>query len=150
MVYSKGNNFVVASNTLFADSSADRKSSQMYMMKLFGGLIGWQANKQNMVTTLTMEAKLLALSQAAKEGLYIGRLLKELTVKLDNHWIQMHCNNSQTIPLVTEEIAHLETKLQHVDIHNHWLRQEVSWGQVIIKYMPTKEIIMNGLTKVLP
>ena len=51
---------------------------------------------------------------------------------------------------MTEEITHLQTKLQHVDIHNHWLWQEVNWGQVIIEYMPTKEMIANRLTKALP
>jgi hypothetical protein len=44
-------------------------------MKLFGGLIGWQVNKQDIVTTSTTEAKLLALSQAAREGQYIHQLL---------------------------------------------------------------------------
>jgi hypothetical protein len=75
-----GDNFVVASDASFADNTADRKSSQAYAMKLFNGLIGWRANKQDTVTTSTTESELLALSQAAKEGQYIGRLLKELTV----------------------------------------------------------------------
>jgi hypothetical protein len=64
-------NFEVASDALFANNSIDQKSSQAYAMKLFGGLIGWQANKQDIVTTSTTEAELLALSQAAQEGQYI-------------------------------------------------------------------------------
>ena len=53
-------------------------------MKLFGGLIGWRASKQDTVTTSTTEAELLALSQAAKEALYVSRLITELSVRLDN------------------------------------------------------------------
>ena len=90
-------------------------------MKLFGGVIGWRASKQEMVTTSTIEAKLLALLQATKEVLFVSRLIKELKVKLDNNHIQIECDNKQTIRLVTEEIAILQTKLRHVDIHNHWL-----------------------------
>ena len=71
---------MVASDASFADNTADRKSSQAYAMKLFNGLIGWRANKQDTVTTSTTEAELLALSQAAKESQYVGRLLKKLTV----------------------------------------------------------------------
>ena len=97
--------FRVASNALFADNSIDRKSSQAYTMKLFGGVIGWRASKQEIVTTSTMEAKLLALSQAAKEALFVSRLIKELKVKLDNNHIQIECDNKQTIRLVTKEIA---------------------------------------------
>ena len=91
-------------------------------MMLFGGIIGWRANKQNTVTTSTTEAELLSLSQGAKEGQYIKRLLDELNVGLDDQRIQIQCDNRQTIRLVTEEIARLQTKLRHVDIHNHWLR----------------------------
>jgi len=54
--------FRVASDTLFIDNSIDRKSSQAYTMKLFGGVISWRASKQETITTLTIEAKLLALS----------------------------------------------------------------------------------------
>ena len=74
-------------------------------MKLFGGLIGWRANKQPTVTTSTTEAKLLALSQAAKEALYVSRLIAELSVQLDDSCIQILCDNKQTIQLVTAEIA---------------------------------------------
>jgi hypothetical protein len=142
-------NFTVASDASFADNSLDRKSSQAYVMTLFGGVIGWQANKQGTVTTSTTEAELLALSQAAKEGLYISRLLKELDVRLDNHKVQIDCDNKQTIRLVNAEVARLQTKLRHVDIHNHWIRQEVKDGRIDVQYMPTKKMIANGLTKAL-
>ncbi|KAL2138857.1 hypothetical protein VTI28DRAFT_6095 [Corynascus sepedonium] len=73
----------IASNASFADNTLDRKSSQGYAIKLFDGLIAWRANKQDTVTTSTTEAELLALLQAAKGGLFVARLLKELGVKLD-------------------------------------------------------------------
>jgi hypothetical protein len=60
--------FKIASDASFADNMIDQKSSQAYVMKLFGGLIGWRANKQDIVTMLTTEAELLILSQAVKEG----------------------------------------------------------------------------------
>jgi hypothetical protein len=53
-------------------------------MKLFGGLIGWRANKQDTVTTSTTEAKLLALAQAAKESMYVSRLLQKLIIDFDD------------------------------------------------------------------
>jgi len=91
-------------------------------MKLFGGLIAWRANKQDIVTTSTTEAELLALSQAAKESLFVSRLLQELDIQLKDARIRIQCDNQQTIRLVTSEIASLQTRLRHMDIHNHWLR----------------------------
>ncbi|EGU71834.1 hypothetical protein FOXB_17657 [Fusarium oxysporum f. sp. conglutinans Fo5176] len=125
-------------------------NSQAYTIKLFNGLIGWRASKQDTVTTSTTEAELLALAQAAKESLYVSRLLKELTVQLDDSIIQIDCDNTQTINLVTAEIATLKTKLRHVDIHNHWLRQEVQGGKIQVKYTKSTDMIADGLTKALP
>jgi hypothetical protein len=53
---------MIASDASFADNSTDRKSLQAFAMKFFGGLIGWRANKQNTIITLTIEAELLALA----------------------------------------------------------------------------------------
>jgi hypothetical protein len=102
------------------------------------------------VTTSTTEAELLSLSQAAKEGQYVSRLLRELTVRLDQHHIQIQCDNAQTIRLVNEEIARLQTKLRHVDIHNHWLRQEAYQGRISVVYVKSEDMIADGLTKALP
>src|SRR3954454_13915986 len=118
-------------------------------MKLFGGLVGWRANKQDTVTTSTTEAELLALAQATKEGLFISRLLTELSVRLDDYYTTILCDNKQTIRLVTAEIATLQTKLRHVDIHNHWLRQEFINGKIKVKYTPSKSMVADGLTKAL-
>jgi hypothetical protein len=78
---------VIASDASFANNNTDRKSLQAFAMKLFGGLIGWRANKQDTVTTSTIEAELLALAQAAKESMYVSRLLQEFTIDLDNQII---------------------------------------------------------------
>jgi hypothetical protein len=61
---------ICASDASFADNSLDRKSSQGFIMTLFGGPIAWRANKQDTVTTSSTEAELLALSQTAKEAIF--------------------------------------------------------------------------------
>jgi hypothetical protein len=53
---------MVASDASFADNSTNRKSLQAFAMKLFGGLIGWRANKQDTIITLITKAKLLAVA----------------------------------------------------------------------------------------
>jgi hypothetical protein len=145
-----GEGLQVASDASFADNTLDRKSSQGYAIKLFNSLIAWKASKQDTVTTSTTEAELLALSQVAKEAIFTSRLLKELQITLPSNTITIHCDNMQTIGLVNKEISKLQTKLRHVDIHNHWLRQEVSSGKITVEYVPSSEMIADGFTKVLP
>ena len=37
-----------------------------------------------------------------------------------------------------------------MDIHKHWLRQEISRGQIGIEWVSTNNILADGLTKSLP
>ena len=147
LMFGAGEGFEVASDASYADNTLDRKSSQAFIMKLFGGLVMWRANKQTTVTTSTTEAELLAISQAAKESLFMSRLFKELEIKLPVAPISIQCDNIQTIRLIKAEIATLRTKLRHVDIHNHWLRQEVQEGRLDVTYTSTAEMMADGLTK---
>ena len=50
---------------------------------------------------------------------------------------------------MTEEITVLQTKLRHVDIHNHWLRQEVQNGTINVKYTESARMMVDSLTKAL-
>jgi hypothetical protein len=140
--------FVCASDASFADNTEDRKSSQGYMMTLFGGPIAWRANKQDTVTTSSTEAELLALSQTAKEAIFLSRLFKAMTLRLNEPLI-IDCDNTQTLRLIQEDSAKLITKLRHVDIHQHWLRQEYAMRRVLFRWKATKEMIADGLTKAL-
>ena len=119
------------------------------MVLLFGGPIAWRANKQDTVTTSSTEAELLALTQTAKEAIWLGRLFRALLLELDEP-LTIQCDNRQTIRLVSEESAKLQTKLRHVDIHNHWLRQEHSAGRVRTEWVETSKMVADGMTKGLP
>ncbi len=121
--------FICVSNVLFADNMLNWKSSQNYIMLLFERLIAWKINKQDTVTTLSTKVELLALLQTTKKAIFISHLLKVLTLTIDKLLI-IECNNKQTLRLVTENFMKLSTKLQHVNIHNHWLWQEHSQQRV--------------------
>jgi hypothetical protein len=144
-----GDTFEVHSDASFADNTLDRKSSQGFAMKLFGGLIGWRANKQDTVTTSTTEAELLALSQAAKEGLFQQRLLQSLHIELQNTDLHLFCDNRQTIGLLKNPLQKLKTKLRHVDIHNHWLREHLERKTITLSYEKSSNLIADRLTKAL-
>ena len=140
--------FVCASDASFGDNSLDRKSSQGYIMKLFGGAVALRANKQDTVTTSSTEAELLAISQTAKEAIYLSRLMQALKLVIPEA-LTIECDNEQTIRLLVNESMKLQTKLRHVDIHSHWLRQEVQRKSIHIHWVLTKEMVADGLTKAL-
>ena len=141
---------VVASDASFADNTIDRKSSQGVAISLFSGTVFWRANKQDTVTTSTTEAELLALSSAAKEGLFLQRLARAMDIDIGPTLkLLIQCDNLQTVRLITKDDAQLTTKLRHVDIHNHWLRQEAKNGSIDVVHVRTTEMLADGLTKAL-
>ena len=75
--------------------------------------------------------------------------MKEIGLELDDNAAKLWCDNTQTIGLVTKEIATLQTKLRHVDIHNHWLREAVKDRRIRVNYAPNKEMLADDLTKAL-
>ena len=76
-------------------------------------------------------------------------MLGELEVNLNRDDVVIQCDNQQTLHLVKEEIGKLYTKLKHVDIHNHWLRQEHQQHHITVRYVESKSMIVNSLMKTL-
>jgi hypothetical protein len=115
---------------------------------LYGMPIDWKASLQRSVTKSTTEVELLALSTAASELQAWNRLFKH--IKLDLETMPMiFCDNLQTVGVVTKHKDKLFTRLRHVDIHQHWLRQEVAAGRVLVQWKPTNLMPADGLTKIL-
>jgi hypothetical protein len=140
--------FKAYTDASFADDLQDRKSTQGYLLTLFGGPIAWKAGKQPTVTTSSTEAELLGLTTAAKEAMAAIRLFRDVRLQL-NEDLTIWCDNKQTIRLVNEDMMRIQTALRHVDIHNCWARQEAKKGSFEVKYLPTNEMPADGLTKAL-
>ena len=104
--------------------------------------------KQKTVTTSSTEAEFLALSYAAKE-IYWWKCLFRCIQMDPGHDTAVACDNQQTIHLLTEDTGKFSTKLRHVDIHRHWLRQEVQEKRLRIDWLPTAEMPADGLIKAL-
>jgi hypothetical protein len=88
---------VIASDASFADDIEDRKSSQGYVIKPFGGPIVWKTSKQNTLTTLTTKEEFL--EQTAKGPYELNRLFMDVALDLGDS-IKLFCDDQQTIRLV--------------------------------------------------
>lgn len=136
----------LSSDASFADDPETRKSTQGYLMKLFGGPIMWQSSKQKTVTTSTTEAELLSLSHTARETIGLYRLFEQIQFDPEQQ-PRILCDNQQTVGLIQKERPQLTSKLRHVDIHNLWLRQVHKDGKVAVNWVQTKDMPSDGFTK---
>jgi hypothetical protein len=140
--------FVCASDASYVDNIG-RKSSEGYIAYLFNGPIDWTARKQKTVTTSTTEAELLAISFVSKHVMWWKRLFRAITLDVE-HKLYVLCDNKQTVDLLTKVNSLFRTKLRHINIHHHWLRQEIVEGNINIDWIETKMMPADGLTKPLP
>ena len=129
----------------FADNP-DRRSTEGYIMKLFGGPILWRSGKQKCVTRSSTEAEIRSASTAATQLISLERLLSQIGLDLGSA-LTLFGDNTQTIRLLNSETGAIATKLRHIDIHQLWLRQEVSAGRFKVKWVPSAEMTADGLTK---
>ena len=139
----------ITSDASFGNCATTKRNTEGYLFKLFGGPIDWSSTKQKTVSTSTTEAELLALSHAAMEALWWNRIFEDLGFKL-GHELIINCDNQQTIRLLIKDLPTLVTKLKHIDIRRHWLREQVANEKIKVVWTPTSQMLVDGLTKPLP
>ncbi|KAI0996919.1 hypothetical protein K3495_g11263 [Podosphaera aphanis] len=134
-----------SADAAFANTE-ERRSVQGFVFKLCGGPVHWNSSKQATVTTSSTEAELLSLSNATKELIWMQRLFAG--IKFHPHEeVKIFNDNIQTIRLLNKEDPIIKTRLKHVDIYQHWLREQVQQKQVIVSWVSTNSMVADGMTK---
>lgn len=57
-------------------------------------------------------------------------------------------DNRAAIALAKNPQYHAPTK--HIAAQNHWIRERLVDGEIVLEHVPTKEQVADGLTKPLP
>ena len=113
---------------------------------MFSGTIDWRSKRQSCVTLSSTEAELHALTDVAREIQYWRRIFADIHLTLDQDY-SATCDNRQTIRLLIASVPQFNTKLRHVDIKHHWLREKVQDGDIKIQWITTADMPADGFTK---
>ena len=117
--------FAVASDVAYADNLITRRSTEGSIFQLFGSIIDWQSKKQAIIITLTTKAELLALLHISAWLLQWGHFFLNIDLNIKQE-LTVYCDNLQIVGLMIKDLLKLMTKLKHIDIYQHQLRQEVA------------------------
>ncbi len=140
--------FLCASDVAFADDELIRKSSDNYLFKLYDDSIDWRAVKQATMTTFNIETELLTLSRIAKKTIWWRRFFE--FIEYDSmKKLHIRCDNRQTLRVLKKKMLKLDTKLKHVDIHRHWLRQKIQTNRISVNWCSTAEMSADDFIKML-
>jgi len=142
LVYNKNTQNVIGySDADWAGSLDDRHSTSGYVFVLGGGAVTWKSKRQSTVATSTAEAEYMALYMAIQEAIWIRQLLEEITGK--SEVINVLVDNQAAIAIAKGT----RSRLKHIDIKYHFIREAVANKQVATPYCSSEENVADMLTK---
>ena len=132
-----------------ADYAADvdtLRSTTGAVFILNGGAVAWTSKLQKSVAMSTTEAEYVAASMAAKEAVWLQRLLGELGNPQTA--VKMHCESQGAVAMMRNPVSSPRTK--HIDVAHHFVREMVDAGKLTVVNVKTGEMTADVLTKALP
>ena len=142
-----GSQGVVLNGFVDSDWASDidtRKSRTGYIFRLGNGTITWNTKKQTTVATSSTDAEYMAAYAGVAESLWICQLLEELQFIVPKQITLME-DNSECI--ATTENPVNSSRLKHIDIKYHFVREQVQKGVIKFIYCPSRDMIADIMTK---
>jgi hypothetical protein len=134
-----------------SDYAGDRhtyRSTSGYVSFVAGGPASWQSKRQSVIAQSSTEAEYIAMSELAKESVWLRCLLRELEYRgKDLDPIALCGDNQGALSLAENPTFHRGSK--HIAVRYHFIRQEVEEGRLQLAYIPTDRMPADGLTKAL-
>ncbi len=124
----------------------DRKSTSGYVFLVSGGAISWKSQKQRCVALSTAEAEYIAMASAAQESVWLRQLIAELTNSSVTEAPTLIYEDNQSAIAMTKN-PQFHGRAKHIDIKNHFIREQVAKGTITLVYCPTLEMVADILTK---
>lgn len=122
-----------------------RKSTSGYIFMIAGAPVCWRSKKQTIVATSSCEAEYVASCSAAKEAVWLSRLLKDIQGHTKPLPICVFADNQGSIDSGKNQAVTQRNK--HIDIQYHYVRDVVAQGKVKFVYCPTNDMAADALTK---
>ena len=114
------------------------------MAILGGGAIAWSSKKQQTIALSTTEAKYMALTEGAKQLIWLRCFIWELSI--DQSQLTSLCsNNLGAIMLSQDATYHAHT--MHINVAYHFIHEKVASHEAGLTYVPMKDNIADILTK---
>lgn len=140
-------NLIGFTDSDWANCLDTRRSVGGYAWSLGSGLISWCTRKQRTVAASSCEAEYMAAFEAAQEGIWLRMVLTALGHSTGEATTIL-CDNNSAINLSEDPLLH--SRVKHVDIKYHFLRERVASNEITLRYINTKDNVADIFTKALP
>ena len=138
-------NLVGYSDSNFAGSKTNRKSTSDTCQFIGFALVSWHNKKQNSVTLSTTEAEYIYVGSCCAQILWMKQQLSDYGIVLDH--IPITCEYTSTINISKNPVLYSRTK--QIEIRHHFLRDYVLKGDCVLEFVDTKNQLADIFTKTL-
>ena len=128
----------------WANDHSNHRSVSGYAFLYSGGVVSWMSKQQSSTATSSTHAEYVAAAEAAKELIWLRRLLSELREGTSGP-TALHIDNRAADLLARNPVNHAATK--HIDVQYHFIRECVANGSVGLKLIGTNDMAADILMK---
>ena len=136
-------NLIEYSDSDFAGSKTDRKSTSGTCHFIGSTLVSWHSKKQNNVALSIVEAEYISAGSCCAQIIRMKQPLSDYGILLD--YIPIRCDNTSAINISKNPVQHSRTK--HIEIRHHFLRDHVQKGDCVLEFVDTKNQLVDIFTK---
>ncbi|KAK1641643.1 hypothetical protein QYE76_059448 [Lolium multiflorum] len=127
----------------WAGDKVDRKSTSGACHFLGRSLVCWSSKKQNCVSVSTAEAEYVAAASSCAQILWMRQTLRDYGLEYSK--VPLLCDNESAIKIAYNPVLHGKTK--HIEIRNHFIRDHIARGDIVLSFIGTKEQLADIFTK---
>ena len=145
LLYKTSGELKVFSDADFAGDKTTRKSTSGILCKFGDAAVVWQSKKQQCVAQSTTEAEYVSAAKAAKEMVWLTRLMNEIGIQTKNN--TLYIDNMSAIKLIKNPEFHQRSK--HIDVKYHFVRDLYEKDVLDVTYVQSDDQAADILTKAL-
>ena len=138
---------VLYTDSDFAGSRVDYRSTTGYCTLFGGNLVTWRSKKQSVVSKSSTEAEFRAMSKGIDEVMWIKHLLEELKISYIKP-ITIRCDNKSAISIAHDPVYH--DRMKHVNIDRFYIQEHLEQGILKTEHVISEDQCADIFTKGLP
>ncbi|KAK8940855.1 hypothetical protein KSP39_PZI009825 [Platanthera zijinensis] len=128
----------------YGGDSDDRRSTSGYVFTCGSAGISWCSKKQDSVSVSTTEAEYKASALAAREAIWLRRLVDDVHEEVQGPTL-LRGDNESALKLVNNPVCHARTK--HIEIDHHFIREKVLEGSLVVGHVRSEDNLADIFTK---
>jgi hypothetical protein len=136
---------VMYSDADYAGDPIMRKSTSGMIFMLCGAPILWRSKLQTIVAQSTCEAEFIAAAAAIREGLWLQKLLTDITGR--RQVLQLRCDNESAIALLESTTPKVTGRTKHIDVQYWFVLDHIMKQNVQVDFVSTDLMLADCLTK---